>query len=217
MPEKLQILDWGRTPYIKALEEQTSLVQGRKEERSPDTLIFTEHESVYTIGSRTNASENLLWSEEKCAEKNIVLHKTNRGGDITYHGPGQLVVYPIIKLKQRDLHLYLRNLEKVVIALMNHYGIDSGTRHKKTGIWVEDRKICAIGVSVKSWITYHGIALNINPDMSFFKGIIPCGIRDGSVTSLKNELRIIPDLNIIKERFIVEFNSIFYKDNLDHA
>ena len=163
--------------------------------------------------------EHLLWDEKKRAQRNIEVHKVNRGGDITYHGPGQLVVYPIIKLKDKDkdLHLYLRNLESVVINLLKYFGLETGTREGKTGIWIEDRKICAIGVSVSSWITYHGIALNLNPDMTFFEGIIPCGIQDGLVTSLENELKVLPDINIIKERFIVEFNSIFYKATAEHA
>lgn len=219
MPIKLQTIDWGLRPYLESLEDQKALVLDLKSGKAHDTLIFTEHESVYTIGSRANAMEHLLWDEKKRAQRNIEVHKVNRGGDITYHGPGQLVVYPIIKLKDKDkdLHLYLRNLESVVINLLKYFGLETGTREGKTGIWIEDRKICAIGVSVSSWITYHGIALNLNPDMTFFEGIIPCGIQDGLVTSLENELKVLPDINIIKERFIVEFNSIFYKATAEHA
>ena len=122
-----------------------------------------------------------------------------------------MVVYPILKLKDRDLHAYLRKLESVVIRLLQYFDINAGTRTGKTGIWIADRKICAIGVAVKSWISYHGLALNINPNLDHFEGIIPCGISDGSVTSMARELKEIPEKKYIKERFIVEFKSIFYE------
>ena len=125
--------------------------------------------------------------------------------------PGQLIIYPILSLHKRDLADYLRKLEIVIIKVLQSFEIDAGTREGKTGIWIEDRKICAIGVAVKSWITYHGLALNINPDLSHFQGIIPCGITDGSVTSLQNEISTVPEKKLIKERFVVEFKSVFYE------
>ena len=114
-------------------------------------------------------------------------------------------------MHKRDLADYLRKLEIIIIRVLRNFEIDAGTREGKTGIWIEDRKICAIGVSVKSWITYHGLALNINPDLSHFQGIIPCGITDGSVTSLQNEISTLPEKKLIKERFVVEFKSVFYE------
>ena len=153
----------------------------------------------------------MLWNEQTLKDKGIQIHKTNRGGDITYHGPGQLVVYPIIQLNNRDLLVYLRKLETVVIRVLKTFDIEASTREGKTGIWIDDRKICAIGIAVKSWITYHGLALNINPDLDHFQGIIPCGITDGSVTSMQKEISPLPEKKLIKERFVVEFESIFYE------
>ena len=194
------------------VDDQIDLVNAKKADpSSPDFLIFTEHGPVFTIGSRTGAESHLLWDQKTLKDKEIEVHKTNRGGDITYHGPGQMIIYPIISLHKRDLADYLRKLEIVIIRVLQSFEIDVITREGKTGIWVENRKICAIGVSVKSWITYHGLALNINPDLSHFKGIIPCGITDGSVTSLQNEISTLPEKKLIKERFVVEFKSVFYE------
>ena len=212
MEKTLKIIDWGLRAYTRALNDQIDLVNAKKEDpSSPDFLIFTEHSPTFTIGSRTGAEFNLLWDQKILKDKGIQVHKTNRGGDITYHGPGQLIIYPIISLYRRDLADYLRKLEIVIIRALQSFQIDAGTREGKTGIWIEDRKICAIGVAVKSWITYHGLALNIDPDLSHFNGIIPCGISDGSVTSLQNEISILPEKKLIKERFIVEFKSVFYE------
>ena len=212
METALEIHDWGRTRYPDALPEQIALLKNIQSSPKPqDCLVFTEHEACYTIGSKIGASNHLLWNLQTTDAKGISVYKSNRGGDITYHGPGQMVVYPILKLKDRDLHAYLRKLESVVIRLLQYFDINAGTRTGKTGIWIADRKICAIGVAVKSWISYHGLALNINPNLDHFEGIIPCGISDGSVTSMARELKEIPEKKYIKERFIVEFKSIFYE------
>ena len=214
MEKTLKIIDWGLSSYTQAVDDQINLVDAKKtDSSSPDLLIFTEHSPVFTIGSRKSAESNLLWDQKTLEDKGIQVHKTNRGGDITYHGPGQLVIYPILSLHKRDLADYLRKLEIVIIRVLQSFEIDAGTREHKTGIWIEDRKICAIGVAVKSWISYHGLALNINPNLKHFKGIIPCGITDGSVTSLENEISPLPEKKLIKERFIVEFKSIFYEIN----
>lgn len=212
MEQRLKIIDWGFKNYSDALDDQITLVEAKKSApSSPDLLIFSEHNPVYTIGSRTGAASHLLWNEDTLRDKGIQVHKTNRGGDITYHGPGQLIIYPIIHLNNRDLADYLRKLEIVMIRVLESFAIEAGTREGKTGIWIEDRKICAIGIAVKSWITYHGLALNINPNLEHFQGIIPCGITDGSVTSLQNEIAAIPEKSLIKERFVVEFKSVFYE------
>lgn len=212
MEQRLKIIDWGFKSYSDALDDQITLVEAKKSApSSPDLLIFSEHNPVYTIGSRTGAASHLLWNEDTLRDKGIQVHKTNRGGDITYHGPGQLIIYPIIHLNNRDLADYLRKLEIVMIRVLESFAIEAGTREGKTGIWIEDRKICAIGIAVKSWITYHGLALNINPNLEHFQGIIPCGITDGSVTSLQNEIAAIPEKSLIKERFVVEFKSVFYE------
>ena len=212
MEQTLNIIDWGFKAYSEAVDDQIALLEAKKcDPSSPDLLIFTEHNPVFTIGSRTGAASNLLWNEQTLKDKGIQIHKTNRGGDITYHGPGQLVVYPIIQLNNRDLLVYLRKLETVIIRVLKTFDIEASTREGKTGIWIDDRKICAIGIAVKSWITYHGLALNINPDLDHFQGIIPCGITDGSVTSMQKEISPLPEKKLIKERFVVEFESIFYE------
>ena len=212
MEQTLKIIDWEPSAYTQVVNDQIDLVNAKKADpSSPDLLIFTEHSPVFTIGSRTGAESHLLWDQKTLKDKGIEVHKTNRGGDITYHGPGQLIIYPILSLHKRDLADYLRKLEIVIIRVLQSFEIDAGTREGKTGIWIEDRKICAIGVAVKSWITYHGLALNINPDLSHFQGIIPCGITNGSVTSLQNEISTLPEKKLIKERFVVEFKSVFYE------
>ena len=203
-------IDWGRTDYRMAWDKQLELVDQRKAGTSPDTLVFTEHEPVYTIGARPGAEKHLVWTEQILRQQGIEVVKTNRGGDITYHGPGQIVGYPIISLQEkRDLHAYLRMLEEVLIRSVAHFGIEAGRREGKTGIWIEDRKIAAIGVAVKSWITYHGFALNVNPDLSHFAGIVPCGITDGTVTSLEKECASPPLIGQVKARVREEFWKCF--------
>lgn len=210
MANPIKVIDWGFKPYEEALVLQQSLVDERKRDAIEDTIVFTEHEPVYTIGSRSQAIKHLKISDKDLQAKNIALHKTNRGGDITFHGPGQLVIYPILKLLDKDLHAYLRQLEQAVIGLLKHYNLSGILRDGKTGIWIENRKICALGIAVRSWVSYHGLALNLDTDLSYFDHIVPCGISDGSVTSLKNEGVQNIDKNIIKERFIVEFTNFFY-------
>lgn len=204
-------IDWGHTRYREALERQKVRVAQRKAGSVPDTLIFTEHAPVYTVGVRPGAKTHLVWKPEQLQIAGIEVVETNRGGDITYHGPGQIVGYPIIDWQQqRDLHRYLRNLEDVLIQSVARYGLEAGRREGKTGIWIEDRKLAAIGVAVKSWITYHGFALNVCPDLSHFSGIVPCGITDGTVTSLQQELgEDCPDLESVKSTLSLEFWKVF--------
>jgi lipoate-protein ligase B len=203
-------VDWGRTAYREAWERQLELVEQRRVDGCPDTLVLTEHEPVFTIGARQGAGEHLVWGADRLREQGIEVVKTNRGGDITYHGPGQIVGYPILSLREkRDLHAYLRDLEEVLIRTVAHFGITAARREGKTGIWVEDRKIAAIGVAVKSWISYHGFALNVNPKLAHFAGIIPCGITDGSVTSLEKECGTAPLMGQVKSRLILEFWNLF--------
>lgn len=203
-------VDWGRTAYREAWERQLELVEERRQGGGADTLVLTEHNPVYTIGVRQGADAHLVWTEAMLEKQGIEVVKTNRGGDITYHGPGQIVGYPIMSLQEkRDLHAYLRDLEEVLIRTVGHFGIQAVRREGKTGIWIEDRKIAAIGVAVKSWITYHGFALNVNPDLGHFSGIIPCGITDGSVTSLENECDSPPLMGQVKSRLILEFWTLF--------
>lgn len=192
------VLDWGRTEYSDALARQTALVEQRIAGTIGDTLVFTEHAPVYTLGMRRGAEAHLLWDSGQLAEAGIATARTNRGGDITYHGPGQIVGYPIVSLEaRRDLHAYLRFLEEVLIQAVGRFGLAAARREGKTGLWIGDRKVAAIGVAVRRWVTYHGFALNVDPDLGHFAGIVPCGIRreDGTVTSLRAELgrAVAPD------------------------
>ena len=169
-------------------------------------IVFVEHPAVYTLGN-SGKIENLLVDKNILNKNNIEFYKTNRGGDITFHGPGQLVCYPILDLDNffTDIHKYLRFLEEIVIETLNDYGIKGQSRNGETGVWVKDKKsnfykICAIGVRASRWVTMHGFALNVNTDLNYFNNIIPCGIKDKGVTSMKNELGkgLIKDL--IKEK-----------------
>ena len=206
----LKVEDWGRTRYADAFERQKALVDQRRNNLAPDTLVLTEHEPVYTMGMRKGAEQHLIWQEAELAKQGIEVYQSNRGGDITYHGPGQLVGYPIVSLQQRrDLHAYLRDLEEVVIRTLKIFDLESGRREGKTGIWLEDRKICAIGVAVRTWVTYHGFALNVNPNLEHFSGIVPCGITDGTVTSMERELGSQIDLETVKSRLAIEFRKVF--------
>ena len=206
----LDSIDWGRTEYQAALERQKNLVALRRTGEVPDTLVFTEHPPVFTIGMRKGAEQHLIWNEAQLKAKGVQVIRSNRGGDITYHGPGQIVGYPIISLQaRRDLHAYLRDLEEVVIRTLATFGLQTTRRDGQTGIWLDARKICAIGVAVRSWVTYHGFALNVNPDMDHFTGIVPCGITNGTVTSMQAELGETIDLDDVQARLAVEFKNVF--------
>jgi lipoyl(octanoyl) transferase len=206
----LTLLDWGRTEYRAACERQGNLVTQRIAGEIGDTLIFTEHDPVFTVGLRSGADANLVWDAPTLARAGIAVEKTNRGGDITYHGPGQIVGYPILSLEPRkDLHAYLRLLEQVIIDSLCHLGLTAGRREGKTGIWIEHRKIAAVGVAVRRWVTYHGFALNVAPDLSHFDGIIPCGIRaeEGTVTSMRAELGRDVSIDEVKRVLAAEFRA----------
>jgi lipoyl(octanoyl) transferase len=204
----LRVVDWGRTRYDDAWQRQTALVAQRIAGDIGDTLLFTEHEPVITIGMRGGADANLVWNAEKLAREGIEVVKTNRGGDITYHGPGQIVGYPIVSLEpRRDLHAYLRFLEQVMINALGSLGLAAARRETKTGIWLGRRKIAAIGVAVRRWVAYHGFALNVNLNLAHFGAIIPCGIQasEGTVTSMEAELGRVVDTAEVKRVLAAEF------------
>lgn len=205
---ELATLDWGRTDYRIAYERQVDFVSQRIAGEIGDTLIFTEHDPVFTMGMRRGSDTNLVWTPDQLARAGVAVEKTNRGGDITYHGPGQIVVYPIVSLAARqDLHAYLRFLEEVIIRTLATFGLSTARRDGKTGIWLGSRKIAALGVAVRRWITYHGFALNVDPDLAHFSGIVPCGIAptDGTVTSMRLELGLPIDDAEVKRRLNHEF------------
>lgn len=199
-------LDWGRTGYADAWRRQEELVARRNAGGAGDTLVFTEHNPVYTLGLRLGAEANLLWNAAELSRRGIEVVQTNRGGDITYHGPGQIVGYPIVNLAPRkDLHAYLRFVEQVLINSVGTLGLAADRRAGKTGLWLGSRKIAAIGVAVKKWTAYHGFALNVNTDLTPFAGIVPCGITDGTVTSMALELGRPVDETEVKRVLAAEF------------
>jgi lipoyl(octanoyl) transferase len=196
--------------YLAALELQGRFVQRKQIEPSPDVLLFVEHPHVYTLGRGGNES-NVL------APLEVPVHRTGRGGDVTYHGPGQLVVYPIIDLRsklRKDVHRYVRNLELSAIRTLRDFALNSARRPPYTGIWINDRKIAAIGVAVRRSITFHGLALNVNTDLSYFKRIVPCGLAWADVTSMERELGAEQNLAKVRDRFLLNFAETFGYDDV---
>lgn len=196
--------------YKEAWQLQKDVLEARCNNKIKDTLFLLEHKNTYTLGKV--ADKNHLISTEKFLNDNdISVYEIDRGGDITYHGPGQIVGYPIINLNdwKKDTHKYLRALEEVIIKTCNNYGLKAERNKKYTGVWIEDRKIAAIGIKVKKWVTMHGFAFNVNTDLSLFNGIIPCGIEDKDVTSLKNELGKKIDISKVKEILLSNFKDVF--------
>ncbi|HEX6039853.1 lipoyl(octanoyl) transferase LipB [Longimicrobium sp.] len=186
----MEVRRLGTISYADALELQAEMVKQRRADEIPDTLLLLEHPHVITLGSGSH-DENVLVSPEERAARGIELFPTGRGGDVTYHGPGQLVGYPIFDLKpdRQDLHRYLRDIEQALIGVLADFGIQGSRKDGLTGVWAGDNKLAAIGIRVSSgWITSHGFALNVTTDLSYFGTIIPCGIRDHGVGSLSTEL-----------------------------
>jgi lipoyl(octanoyl) transferase len=184
---ELQVHRLGAVPYADGLSLQARLVAERRADAIPDQLLLLEHPHVITLGTSSH-SDHVLLDEAERLLMGIELFETGRGGDVTYHGPGQLVGYPILDLKpdRCDLHGYVRDLEAVLIDALAAFGIDAGRRNGLTGAWVGEEKVAAIGVRVSSgWITSHGFALNVGTDLDFFDAIVPCGIRDHGVTSIE--------------------------------
>ncbi len=189
MKQRLLVQDLGRQPYARVLELQRSLARRRiAGDIQDDLLLLVEHEPVVTLGRGTRP-QSLPISTLALARNGIAVHEVERGGDVTFHGPGQLVGYPILDLRahREDLHWYLRSLERALIGGLDGLGIAAGTNPGLTGVWTRGRKIASIGIHVKQWITYHGFALNVSTDLSYFDLIVPCGIRDVVMTSVAME------------------------------
>jgi len=213
-PRSLQVRLLGSVPFQEALTVQEELVQARRDGEIPDQLLLLEHPHVITLGS-SSQEENLLLSPEEREAKGIELFEVGRGGDVTYHGPGQLVGYPILDLKpdRKDLHRYLRDLEEVLMGLLSHFGIASGREEGHTGVWVPQGKLAAIGVRVSSgWITSHGFALNVDPEMEYFSSIIPCGIQDRPVTSMASLLGRPLSLDEVTPELVRNFERVFQRE-----
>lgn len=207
----LQVRRLGLVPYEDGLRLQAELVRMRREGAVPDTLLLLQHPHVITMGTGTHR-ENILLSEDERRRRGIDLFDAGRGGDVTYHGPGQLVGYPILDLKpdRCDLHRYLRDLEAVLIAVLADFGLTAHRREGMTGAWVGDRKLAAIGVRVSSgWITSHGFALNVATDLSYFGAIVPCGIQEYGVGSIESELGRAVPMGEVEER-VVRYMADFF-------
>jgi lipoyl(octanoyl) transferase len=213
--------DLGLLEYQQAWDLQENILQQSIAQKAQGLvpahhLLFVEHPPVYTLG-KSGKREHVLIDEQEMQERQIAFFQTNRGGDITYHGPGQLVGYPIFDLEQfyRDIGRYLRELEQVIILALQDYGLKGERSSGETGVWLDPgipgraRKICAMGVRCSRWITMHGFALNISNDLSYFNHIIPCGIPDKSVTSLQKELGTTLTVKEVKENVLQKFKQVF--------
>ena len=205
---KCQVRELGRIAYGPALELQQQLIAARKAGTAPDHLLLLEHPHVITLG-RNGRQENLLASEEIMERAGISFFPTDRGGDVTYHGPGQLVAYPIMDLREwkRDVGAFVRAVEQTIIDTLADYGIEAGRIPKLTGVWVGDRKIAAIGVHISRWVTSHGLALNVSTDMSYFQYIVPCGLTK-PVTSMA-QLGIRANLEEVSRSLAAHFGRNF--------
>ena len=226
MNKKVRFEDLGLIDYKQCWEYQEKLfveiVERKRENRrenlnnvTPNYLLFCEHPHVYTLGKSGDKS-NLLVNEESLKSRGATFYKINRGGDITYHGPGQIVGYPILDLDNffTDIHKYLRLLEEAIILTLKEYGLEAERSEGETGVWFDvgtpkARKICAFGVKTSRWVTMHGFAFNVNSDLSYFENIIPCGIADKKVTSLKKELGKELDLEDVKKRVLIHIAKLF--------
>ncbi len=212
----LNYLDLGIIDYKKAWNLQKEFFEKRVNGLIPDSIFLLEHPNTYTLG-KTADRKNLIGSQSFLDKHNIKVYDIDRGGDITYHGPGQLVGYPILNLKNwaPDTDKYLRGLEEVIISVCSEFGLECGRKPKYTGVWIGERKICAIGIKVSRWVTMHGFALNVNTDLDMFNGIIPCGIKGKQVTSLEMELGRKLDINEVKNILINKFQLVFDYDNVN--
>jgi len=209
--KKCLILEIERISYEEAFELQRRLVAARLKNHIEDTFILLEHDPVFTA-NRQETFQNILAPSELLAQEGIEVCHTDRGGDVTYHGPGQIVGYSIMDLKEqgRDLHQYIRNMEQVLIDTLAHYGIGAGRDRKHPGVWVKNEKIAAIGIAVKNgWITMHGFALNVDPNMDHFRMIVPCGITDKGVSSMAALLGRPFDRGELHEQLIYNYGKIF--------
>lgn len=220
--------DLHEVPYREAWKIQNKLLESiidiklknkknitLNNELTPNYFLFVSHPHIYTLG-KNGDPHNLLINKSKLCEMHIDFIKTNRGGDITYHGPGQIVGYPILDLENffTDIHKYMRNLEEVIIKTVDDYGIKGERSIGETGVWIDvgkpyARKICAMGVKASRWVTMHGFALNVNTDLSYFEHIIPCGIKNKAVTSLKKELGFSVNIDEVKNKVKKYFAEIF--------
>jgi lipoyl(octanoyl) transferase len=212
----LEVRRLGRLRYTEGLALQARLVADRQAGRIPDTLVLLEHDPVFTLGQNARR-ENVLVPAEVLRARGFDVEETGRGGDVTYHGPGQLVAYPIIDLSpdRKDVHKYLRDLEDVMIRTCADYGLAARRAEKMTGVWIGERKAGAIGVRIARWVTSHGLALNVTTDLAAFQHIVPCGLVGRDVTSLARELGHAVPIAEVTERLIGHFGEVFERVVVD--
>ena len=210
MNKILTYCDLGTIDYKDTWDLQKNLLNSRHKNEIDDILLLLEHPNTYTLG-KTADRNNLIAQSKFLDQKKISVYDIDRGGDITYHGPGQIVGYPIIDLAgwNKDTHKYLRAIEEVIIKTCGNFNISAERNEEYTGVWVGDNKIAAIGIKVSRWITMHGFAFNVNTDLSLFDGIIPCGIKEKEVTSLQKELDKTIDINEVKTFILKNFTEVF--------
>ena len=202
----------GVVPYAEALALQRALVEERRAERVPDVLLLLQHPPVITVGVRGDGGRShIVASPERLAALGIEVHETGRGGDVTYHGPGQIVGYPILDLRpdRCDVHRYVRDVEEMMIRVCAEYGVRAGRIAGLTGTWVDDNKIGAIGIRISRWITSHGFAFNVNTNLDHFDLIVPCGIGDRGVTSLEKELGAPLPIEDVEDAVVRQFSGVF--------
>jgi lipoyl(octanoyl) transferase len=210
----LEIRRLGIVSYADALEVQRQLVEDRKAARIPDTLLLLQHPHVITIGVRKGGAANIVASPDRLRDLGVEVFDTGRGGDVTYHGPGQLVGYPILDLRpdRQDVHKYVRDIEEVMIRVCADFGLAAGRIPGLTGAWVRGEKIGAIGVRISRWITSHGFAFNVDTNLDFFRLIVPCGISDRGVTSLAALTGTTHSMDHVEGRFLRRFADVFERD-----
>jgi lipoyl(octanoyl) transferase len=208
----LEVRRLGQVEYPEALALQRALVEERRADRVPDLLLLVEHPDVITLGVKEDGGRSHITASSAALEAmGVGVFESGRGGDVTYHGPGQIVAYPILDLRpdRCDVHRYVRDLEEVMIRVCAGYGVAAGRIKGLSGAWVGERKIGAIGVRMSRWITSHGLAFNVSTDLSRFELIVPCGIADRGVTSLEREVGHPLDTHEVEDRLVAEFSGVF--------
>ena len=205
----VEVLDVGRMPYPAAWELQKRLVEERSEGVIEDTLVLVEHDHVITLGKKT--------TPENFKPQDIPVFQVERGGDATYHGPGQLVGYPIVRLPSPNVHAFVRGLEDALVEATRKFGVDSEKVEGHTGVWVEGRKLASIGVAVSNWVTYHGFALNVNTDMSYFHLIKPCGLDPETMTSMEALTGTKLEMEAVKREVVRNFSGVFQTQLVEGA
>jgi lipoyl(octanoyl) transferase len=208
----------GLVPYAEGLRFQARAIEELRTGKAPEQLLLLEHPHVFTLGRGADSS-NILVDQEQLEKHSVEVHETGRGGDVTYHGPGQLVGYPIINLKpdRCDVHRYVRDIEEVLIRTIAEFGVTGARIPGLTGVWVGDEKIAAIGVRIARWITSHGFALNVNTDLEYFRMIVPCGISDKGVTSLSRLVGRSIETRDVAHSAAVNFGKVFGREVVLHS